>query len=510
MARIIGTGGDDNLVGDGNDDRIEGRDGDDMLWGEGGADTLIGGAGNDFLIGGNVSDKLDGGEGDDQLWLMDGIDTGIGGAGDDVILAFGGSNLGPVIISGGDGGDRIDISTNEGLYAFAVNAGADNDLVDVMGARATSINLGAGADLAILRDADNTLKLGEGHDVVQLTSLFAQIRLKDFAATGDSADSLALGHLLAFNSTWDKVGNPFASGHLRLVQKGADVHVQFDPNGHAGSGGPWTIVKLKEVQVADLTAASFHGYAPDASAVQGAVYRGGDVRDVLLGGGGDDLVTGGRADDWLNGGFGDDLVRGGAGADWIEDDSGGSDRLFGDAGDDVLQSDRFNVFARENDDRITLDGGAGKDQLHHLGTAGSQAHVTMLGGSGDDHFDLNAAVTGLIVGGTGADSIYSAAQSTRVAYASVAESTAAAFDRFVELSESIVIDLSQTDANAAKAGNQAFVLVGGLSGQAGELALRYDTGADTTWIEGDVNGDGAADLVISVAGEHTDFTGFIL
>lgn len=61
------------------------------------------------------------------------------------------------------------------------------------------------------------------------------------------------------------------------------------------------------------------------------------------------------------------------------------------------------------------------------------------------------------------------------------------------------IDLSAIDADAALANDQAFTFVGsaGFSGKAGELRAYRPTSASSI-VEGDVNGDGAADFQIEV------------
>ena len=57
---------------------------------------------------------------------------------------------------------------------------------------------------------------------------------------------------------------------------------------------------------------------------------------------------------------------------------------------------------------------------------------------------------------------------------------------------------------------EAFRLVDGFTNKAGQATLRYDAGADITYLELDVDGDGLADGVIAIAGDRTDFTNFRL
>lgn len=148
-------------------------------------------------------------------------------------------------------------------------------------------------------------------------------------------------------------------------------------------------------------------------------------------------------------------VRGGA----------GDDMLIGGRHDDVLIGDRDKAAAKDGAD--TLVGGGGD---------------ALTGGGGHDLF----------------------------VYRTISDSIAGRSDLILDLSDEDRIDLSQIDADSAKAGDQAFHLVGALHGHAGEAALVYDAVADQTRLELDVDGDGAADSVILISGEHSGFTGFIL
>src|SRR5690606_32781002 len=79
------------------------------------------------------------------------------------------------------------------------------------------------------------------------------------------------------------------------------------------------------------------------------------------------------------------------------------------------------------------------------------------------------------------------------------------------------IDLSGIDANTTLEGDQPFqLLLEGdvFSGLAGDLVVRWETdgsGGNFTVIEGDVDGDGAADLRIDIVGNHQlDEASFVL
>ena len=133
-----------------------------------------------------------------------------------------------------------------------------------------------------------------------------------------------------------------------------------------------------------------------------------------------------------------------------------------------------------------LQGHGGDDSLN-----GGGADDTLEGGAGAD----------VLTGGTGDDSFV---------FAKLGASTAAHPDLITDLESGDAIDLSAIDADTGAAGDQAFVQVGGFTGHAGELTLTYDSGAGETLLEGDVDGDGQADLAIRLTGDQTGFTGIVL
>jgi Ca2+-binding RTX toxin-like protein len=165
----------------------------------------------------------------------------------------------------------------------------------------------------------------------------------------------------------------------------------------------------------------------------------------------EDNISGGDGDDSISGLDGNDTLSGAAGADSL---SGGvaDDKLSGGWGNDTLSGDAGND---------TLVGGAGADRL--------------IGGAGADTFVFSAAAD--MASGSLVDTI--------------ADFTHAQGDR---------IDLSNVDANTLPSGNQNFTFIGTQSfhGVAGEL--HYAVTASGVTVSGDVDGNGAADFSIDVAG----------
>jgi Ca2+-binding RTX toxin-like protein len=190
------------------------------------------------------------------------------------------------------------------------------------------------------------------------------------------------------------------------------------------------------------------------------------IGDVTMGEGADTFDgAGGKVHGAVYGGLGDDVLTGGK----------GGDILFGDGAAESGQ---------DGDD--LLSGGGGNDQLHGLDGAD-----TLIGGAGAD----------TLSGGFGKDVfVYSALSDSAVGHA----------DLITDLANSDRIDLSAIDADTTEAGDQAFTLVSALDGHAGEAALSYDAASGLTSLSLDVDGDGVADAVVTISGEHQDFTGLLL
>jgi Ca2+-binding RTX toxin-like protein len=73
----------------------------------------------------------------------------------------------------------------------------------------------------------------------------------------------------------------------------------------------------------------------DAGVTVSATLLGGNGKDVLTGGSGDDMLDGGNGKDVLSGGAGDDTLVGGKGKDLL-DGGDGNDSLTGDRGKDAM------------------------------------------------------------------------------------------------------------------------------------------------------------------------------
>ncbi|MDK3020770.1 calcium-binding protein [Pseudodonghicola flavimaris] len=182
---------------------------------------------------------------------------------------------------------------------------------------------------------------------------------------------------------------------------------------------------------------------------------------------GDDKLVGTARADTIDGLGGDDVILGKGGAD-VLNGSGGHDTLKGQSGNDRLL------------------GGAGNDRL-----IGGPGKDTLLGGGGKDTLDGGAGADKL-TGGKGADTfVFATAKQARG-------------DTVKDFSsrQGDVLDMSRMDADTSIRGDQDFVLIGSdaFSGRAGELRTWSNKGE--TFVAGDVNGDGKADLKITLDGRY--------
>ena len=414
---ITGGYGGDTLSGSGGDDGIQGRHGHDRLDGGVGDDWLYGGYGADTLIGGEGNDGLDGGLQDDQLF---------GGAGHDVLSGGGGSNL----LDGGEGDDQLAANVTTPAFGDAGSdtliGGGGDDVISGVGAFSSDVvDAGDGADtihtsLTSYTAVSSTITLGLGSDRIVLGRFdgypsTSRAVVSDFAA-GGGGDQIDFSAMMQNFSNWDGNANPFSSGHVRLVQNGADTLFQVDMDGSAASTRWHTVLTLQNTTATQLTTANFTpGYSPDGGPTPGVLMQGTAAGEMLMGTLGDDTMLAGDGADLLSSGAGSDLLDAGLGDDWASGGTGGdtlqggegNDRLHGDAGHDLILGGTGNDYLEGGLGSNTLDGGAGNDTLndrYHDNMQREADRSVLIGGDGDDQiYGVGFFAADSVDAGAGAD-----------------------------------------------------------------------------------------------------------
>ncbi len=223
--------------------------------------------------------------------------------------------------------------------------------------------------------------------------------------------------------------------------------------------------------------------------------------DTLLGGGGNDVLSGGTGDDLLGGDGGNDLLAGDDGSDGLYGGTGndtlsggtGNDTLSGGTGRDMLLGDDGADYIRGGGWNDLLGGGAGDDTL-----IGDDGNDRLYGNSGDDLLG-GAAGDDILVGGDGRDRLHGGTGADTFVFRAISESRPGARDTILDFGAGDRIDLGAIDANTGFDGDQAFSFVGnGALEHAGDL--RFATNGTDGFVLGDVDGDGAFDLVIVLSG----------
>ncbi|WP_434625246.1 calcium-binding protein [Azospirillum sp. B2RO_4] len=339
----------------------------------------------------------------------------------------------------------------------------------------------------------------------------------------------------------------------------------------SGPDGTDTLTGIEMLQATDgvypvgsllsFSQPSLTGLTVSSSASTGDDYLvGGIMGDAIGGGAGNDTIAGLTGNDTLFGNAGNDVLLGGDGADQLEGGAG-NDLMFGGMGNDLMRGDVIDVVGNDTllgeDGNDWLDAGAGNDWLDGGGDNdtlyGGLGSDVLRGGNGDDwlfgdvysdrnhEISVNAADTtttyedvllggngsDTLVGGYGADLMDGGAGADSFSIRNLTESTLAAPDVILNFNGAVVaaealqglasyatvgaegdrIDVSEIDAIAGTTDNDAFTFIG-TAGFSAAGQLRYQASGTVTLIEGDVNGDGAADFRVQVNIANYSFSAF--
>ncbi|WOH48860.1 calcium-binding protein [Bradyrhizobium sp. sBnM-33] len=238
--------------------------------------------------------------------------------------------------------------------------------------------------------------------------------------------------------------------------------------------------------------------------------------DLLRAGGGNDIINAGVGNDVVVAAAGDDTVNGGAGHDRIDGGSG-VDTMSGNAGNDtyVINSASDIVVEQVNEGTDTLEVGftwSGRPANVEVVQLTGSASINLTGTTGNDILHGNSA-TNTILGGVGADVIAGGggkdlmtggAGLDRMVLSTLSDSgTAFAWrDVINTFAHGDKIDFSALDANSTVTGNQGFSFVSAFTGVAGQLQWDLTnispTGVKGYLVQGDINGDAAADFSLQI------------
>ncbi len=167
---------------------------------------------------------------------------------------------------------------------------------------------------------------------------------------------------------------------------------------------------------------------------------------------------------------------------------GSADTLYGEAGDDKLNGGNGidNLFGGDGDDRLrgqkgfdVLKAEAGNDSI-----SGGQGDDNLFGGDGND----------ILKGGMGKDKLYGGDDADVFLFTKAAQSKN---DSTADSIKDFELGLDTIDLAGVAAGTLTFIGASAFSGTQGEVQV---TGASNSTVLVDVDGDGSADMKITVTG----------
>ncbi len=288
------------------------------------------------------------------------------------------------------------------------------------------------------------------------------------------------GSFLSRIDTLDFVGEAdaiFANAQFGGSQLSTSLHID-------GSSGMNRVIVNTDFRGFNGAGFSFSNWqAEDRLVINGSNFNdtlAGSIRnDEIYGNGGRDTIFGGGGSDIIAGGAGGDSLKGGAGSDWVS--------YAGSAGGVSIDLGSSKV--------------SGGDALGDTISGFENA----IGGSGNDAI-TGSAGNNRFIGGLGTDTLTGNGGADRFVYEDILDSRpGTARDRITDFStaQGDLIDLSAIDAiSFSTLRDDDFRFIGSSAFQyAGDLRVVRSGGL--TLVQGDTDGDGWADVEISLSGSLT-------
>jgi serralysin len=470
-----------------------------------------GGWGNDTLYGDAGADRLEGGW-DNDIYFVEAGDLLVEKAGQGVDIVYASTSF--ALAAGVEvetltvvdplATAAINLTGNEFAQALIGNAGAN--ILDG-GGGADAMTGGQGDDVYIVDSAGDTIveQAGGGTDEIRTAlavySIAALANVENLTGTSSSAQTL----------TGNAGANVLRSGGQAAMIGGGGDDIYYvaganDTVTEAAGGGVDEIrTALATYSIAAL--ANVENLAGTSD--QGQTLTGNAAANVLRGGTGNDIFTGGAGDDSY-------YVRN-AGDSVVEASGGGNDRVYASVDYTLAAGQSIETLSTDNDagtQAIVLHGNEFGNSL--IGNAGANQ---LFGMAGNDRIDGGAG-NDILTGGAGQDRLTGGAGADLFVYTNVTDSVVEAWrsDGAKFLPDTILdfqpgvdkIDLSTIDAIAGTPGDDAFTFIGAaaFSHHAGELRAEIHDGYAR--IFADVDGDGAADMQITVHTTVLQASDFVL
>jgi Ca2+-binding RTX toxin-like protein len=402
----------DVSTGLGNDNiNVSAAAGSPNFWG---SNSIITGTGNDTVVGGSGANNIDGGDGNDDLNGGASDDFILGGAGDDILLGengndfLGSDGLGADIVDGGAGDDRFqllnDVTTTAINFSYTSATGGNIqniESVDIQTGLGDD-NINASAALGTPNILGNNFIFTAGGD--------------DTVIGGGGADDISGGDGLDY--LIGGAGNDSLDG-------GNDSDILIGSNGDSdtliGGAGDDVYEVYANTTIIETGSDERDRVYADSNYTLGANQEylllwgtgningtGNSENNALFGNVGNNQLNGGAGNDYLNGGAGNDALDGGEGSDVLIGGNSDLDTLVGGSGDDVYEVYTGNV--------ITEAAGEGIDWVYAVVdyTLGANlenlvlwetANINGTGNSEDNYLYGNVG-NNLLAGGTGNDSLF--------------------------------------------------------------------------------------------------------